>query len=121
MMSTSETEIKAEIKEEISDGFSTEDQRAFEIAQNFPIPMLSTAKVEIKPDVKNEIKEEIHDGFSTEDQRAFEIIQNLPMPKIPSSSVRNISRAQGDTLTKRRLRVQIILCHRRKELKLHRS
>ena len=47
--------------------------------------MLSTAKVEIKPDIKNEIKEEIHDGFSTEDQRAFEIVQNLPMPKIPSS------------------------------------
>ena len=45
MMSTSETEIKAEIKEEISDGFSTEDKRAFEFAQNLPIQMLPTAKV----------------------------------------------------------------------------
>ena len=55
-MSTSELKIEAEIrheiKEEISDGFSTEDQRAFEIAQNVPVPMLSTAKVEIKTEIK---------------------------------------------------------------------
>ena len=73
-LSIPEVEMKKEIKEEIRDGFSTEDQRAFEIVQNLPIPMqLSTAKF----------------GNKTEKS------QNLPTPKMPCSSVKNISNFKG--------------------------
>ena len=64
--------------------------------------MMSISEVEIKA----EIKEEISHGLSSEDQSAFEFAQNLPMPEIPCSSVKNISRAQCDTLTKKRLATQ---------------
>ena len=77
--------------EEICDGFSTDDQRAFEIAMNIPNPMMSTTGVEIKAEIKEEIKEEITDGFSTTEQSAFEIVQNLPIPLLSTAKVQIMS------------------------------